>query len=185
MSWHDPAQIGQWFEAYGPRLVLYARQWVGSAADDVVQDAFVSLIGLKAPPDHEQAWLFRAVRNAAFSRLRTRKRRKQREAAVAVKVKDMFIVKPNDLLDAEEVSELVIGLPDDQREVVVLRIWGQLTLEATAEVVGTSVATVFRRYQAGLESIRKSLEQDKTQDKKQDRDQAKEQSCQSNTTRTT
>lgn len=184
MSWHDPAQIGQWFEAYGPRLVLYARQWVGSAADDVVQDAFVSLIGLKAPPDHEQAWLFRAVRNAAISRLRSRKRRKHRETAVAVNVSDMFIVKPNDLLDAAEVSELVSGLPDDQREVVVLRIWGQLTLEATAEVVGTSVATVFRRYQAGLESIRKSLEQDKKPNENQDRDQAKEQPCQSNTTTT-
>lgn len=176
MSWQDPAQIGQWFEAYGPRLVLYARQWVGLAADDVVQDAFVSLIGLKAEPDHIQAWLFRAVRNAAISRLRSRQRRKHRETAVAANVSDMFVAQPDDLLDAEEVSKLVSGLPDDQREVVVLRIWGQLTLEATAEVVDTSVATVFRRYQAGLESIRERLEGEKVE--------LKEQPCQSNTTTT-
>lgn len=169
MSWTDPTQFGSWFEAYGPRLVLYARQWVDGAADDVVQDAFVSLIGLKRSPNDVKAWLFRAVRNAAISRLRSRKRRKKRETAVAMNVSDMFAAKPADLLDAEEISLLVSGLPEDQREVVVLRVWGKLTLEATADVVGTSVATVFRRYQAGLESIRHSLEQSSQQ--------LKEQSC--------
>ncbi len=167
MSWTDPAQIGRWFEAYGPRLVLYARQWVDAAADDVVQDAFVSLIGLKHEPDHVQAWLFRAVRNAAISRLRRRKRRKKRETAVAKGAADLFTAKADDLLDATEISQLVSGLPDDQREVVVLRVWGQLTLEATAEVVGASTATVFRRYQAGLESMRRSLEQANAKTKEQ------------------
>ena len=72
----DPAKIGSWFQAHAGSLVLYAQQWLDrAAAEDVVQGAFVRLMAQGRLPDTVEAYLYRAVRNAAISRLRARKRR--------------------------------------------------------------------------------------------------------------
>ena len=49
-------------------------------------------------------------------------------------------------------------LPVQQREVIVLRIWGGMTLQEVADVVDRPVSTVFSRYRAGLAAIRKEME---------------------------
>lgn len=166
----DAAQIGEWFEAFGPRLRLYARQWVGAAAaDDVVQDAFVGLLGQRIEPGDARAWLFRAVRNAAISRLRSRRARRRREAASAIDAAGWFDAQPGDLIDAHDAARLITQLPDEQREIVVLRIWGELTFAEIATVLDGSVSTVFRRYEAGLSELRRMLEQTcRTHDTKTD-----------------
>jgi RNA polymerase sigma-70 factor (ECF subfamily) len=45
-------------------------------------------------------------------------------------------------------------LPDEQREVVVLKIWGQLTYEEAAAVIGISPNTAASRYRYGIEKLR-------------------------------
>jgi RNA polymerase sigma-70 factor (ECF subfamily) len=45
-------------------------------------------------------------------------------------------------------------LPGEQREVVVLRIWGQLTYEEAAAVIGISPNTAASRYRYGIEKLR-------------------------------
>ncbi|GHT43033.1 hypothetical protein FACS189443_6630 [Planctomycetales bacterium] len=47
-------------------LILYARQWVGTAAEDVVQEAFLKLLTESPPPDSPKSWLYRVVRNHAI-----------------------------------------------------------------------------------------------------------------------
>ena len=37
------------------------------------------------------------------------------------------------------------------------RLWGELSFEQIAEVVGCSASTAFRRYTAGVEDLRKQL----------------------------
>ena len=46
------------------------------------------------------------------------------------------------------------SLPDEQREVVVLKIWGQLTFEEAAAVIGISPNTAASRYRYGLEKLK-------------------------------
>jgi RNA polymerase sigma-70 factor, ECF subfamily len=45
-------------------------------------------------------------------------------------------------------------LPADQREVVVLRIWGQFTFEEAAAIIGISPNTAASRYRYGLEKLK-------------------------------
>jgi hypothetical protein len=59
----DPAALGDWFDAHGAALVVYARQWLDRpAAEDVVQEGFVRLITEPARqrPGNVCAWLYRA-----------------------------------------------------------------------------------------------------------------------------
>lgn len=152
-------RLGRWYQTHGPRLVLYARQWLGAdGAQDVVQDAFVRLMAQRRRPDNISAWLFRCVRNLAISRLRARTYRRRREAQVARDRPAWFDARPEDLVDAQTAAAMVAHLPLDQREVIILRIWGELTFREIAEIVGSTVTTAFRRYGRGLNQIRQALE---------------------------
>ena len=158
MAQLDTSCLGDWFEELAPRLVLYARYWLDAhAAQDAVQDVFIQLMGQSNEPDNIKAWLFRAVRNRAISRLRSRIRRRKREIKVA-RAEPLFNHRPDDLMDAREIAQMLEKLGPQEQEIIVLRIWGELTLQQIAEIVGLSVPTVFRRYKNGLKEIRQALE---------------------------
>jgi RNA polymerase sigma-70 factor (ECF subfamily) len=54
--------------------------------------------------------------------------------------------------------ECLASLPTEQREVIVLKIWHDLTFERIGELVGVSPNTVAGRYRYGLRRIRTCLE---------------------------
>jgi DNA-directed RNA polymerase specialized sigma24 family protein len=58
-------EFARLMDTHGPPLILYARQWC-VAPEDVVQDAFLKLVGLGEPPREAVAWLYRVVRNGAI-----------------------------------------------------------------------------------------------------------------------
>jgi RNA polymerase sigma factor (sigma-70 family) len=142
-------------DAHGPALVLFARQWC-LAPDDAVQDAVLKLAGLRTWPDDPVAWLFRAVRNAAIDRGKADARRRRREQAAAKPV-GWFRESDIDGLDAAAAVAALDALPADQREAIVGRLWGGMTLDQAAAVAGCSVSTAHRRYEAGLAALRHTL----------------------------
>lgn len=159
MQCMPPARLVALFDAHGARLVLYARQWLGrSEAEDVVQDVFVSLMTAPHPPEHAKAWLYKAVRNAAITAVRSGGRRRQRERQVAVHRPEMFEHKAADLIDAAAAETALAKLPQDQREIVVLRIWGQMTLSQVAETVGSAISSVHDAYRSALSALRQAME---------------------------
>ena len=156
----DLGRIGECFEEHAFALLLYARHFVGDElAKDAVQDVFVQLIRLQHPPREIKAWLFAATRNRCISLLRSRQRRRRRETTVVHERATWFKSQTEDLLDAQTITQKLQALDKAQREVIVMRIWGELTLQQIADIVGCSIKTVFHRYESGLQNIRKKLEQ--------------------------
>lgn len=152
-------ELGQLFEQEAGALVLYARQWLEChAAEDAVQDAFIDLVNCRRPPPHPKPWLYRAVRYRALKSLRTDRRRGRREARVTEEAESLIEGGPADAIDAHEAGQALAGLPPEDREIITLRIWGGLTLDQIAGITESSVATVFRRYRAGLDQLRQRLE---------------------------
>ncbi len=141
-----------------PALALYGRQWSpdATAAEDAVQSVLVSLLSLADVPADPLSWAYRAVRNAAVDGARASSRRRKRERAVAPA--DWFEPSAGHRLDAASAEAAVRRLPDELREVVVLRIWGELGFAAIAEVVGCSLSTAHARHAAGLKQLRDILE---------------------------
>src|SRR5438874_331573 len=78
----DVALLGRLVDEHGPALTLYARQWT-DVPEDVVQEAFVKLVGQARAPERIVAWLYRVVRNGAVSAARARLRRFRHEATAA------------------------------------------------------------------------------------------------------
>jgi RNA polymerase sigma-70 factor (ECF subfamily) len=152
-----PLEFSRLVDEHSAALVLYARQWC-SAPEDVVQDALLKLVGQAKKPDHPVAWLYRVVRNGAISAARSAQRRRRHEEAAAERTLAWFIPAEAGGLDEQTASAALGNLPLEQREVIVAHLWGGLTFEQIAALVGCSSSTAHRRYLEGLLALRVKLE---------------------------
>jgi RNA polymerase sigma-70 factor (ECF subfamily) len=156
----DPATLGDWFDAYGAALVLYARQWLDrGAAEDVVQEVFVRLVAQPGErPANPRAWLYRATRNAAIGAARSLWRRGRRERDVAREHSEWFQPRPEDPIDARAAQAALESLPAAQREIILLRLWSGMTLAEISNVTGAPLSTVHDHYRKGLAGVRGVME---------------------------
>lgn len=147
------------FSELGPGLLLFARQWVQSVADaeDIVQEAFVRFWRRNHSIEN-RGLLYAMVRSIALDLIRRDSRRARREA-VAVSETEQS-VEPQFQLEDEAQQALALALdhlPKDQREVLVMKIWNELTFAEIAEALGISQNTAASRYRYGLAALRKTL----------------------------
>ena len=121
--------------------------------------AFVRLMGQRREPTDVQAWLYRTVRNEAVTRLRRRARRCRGNWLRSAGQPRWFESRPEDLIDAQRAQEILMTLPVERREVVLLRIWGQLSLKQIGGIVGRPLTTVQSRCKAALAAIKERMQE--------------------------
>jgi RNA polymerase sigma factor (sigma-70 family) len=121
-----------------------------------VQVSFCKLAAQSTWPDDPPAWLFKVVRNAALDAAKSDRRRKQREEQVARPVY-WFQETSIDGLDAEVAVSALESLPTELREVIIARLWGDLSLQQISELMGCSISTTHRRFEAGILTLRERL----------------------------
>ncbi len=144
---------------FAPRLILYAASLLTdrAAAEDAVHAVFLRLLAAPAIPDSEAGFLFRAVRNESLDALRSRRRAFQARARLF----DPRASDPRDELEHAEfrsrVERELAALPEEQREVVVLKIWGDLTFPEIAAVLAATEKTVEHRYYRALAALESRL----------------------------
>jgi RNA polymerase sigma-70 factor (ECF subfamily) len=156
MSVISAETVTRLWDAHCAALVLYARQWCDTP-EDVVQEAFLLLVRQVVMLDNPLGWLYRVVRNRAINAGRSRGRRSRREAIVATRGEPWFETTEGDRLDGVAATEALKQLPDNQREAIIARLWGGLSFEEMASMSGSSLSSVYRCYQRGLESLRERL----------------------------
>jgi RNA polymerase sigma-70 factor (ECF subfamily) len=159
------------FSQMAPGLVLFARQWTRSPADaeDIVQEAFVrfwrkqhqisnpEIIGARELV-RSRGLLYAMVRSIALDFLRRDSRRARRESVVVAESDSA--VQPEFAIENESQQELVAAmalLPNEQREVLVMKIWNDLTFAEIASVLGISQNTAASRYRYALAALKKNF----------------------------
>jgi RNA polymerase sigma-70 factor (ECF subfamily) len=154
----DAELLGRLLDCHGRALALYAAQWTDSP-DDCVQEAFVELARQLTAPNHVVGWLYRVVKNRALNAARGARRRREREAR---SMAGRFVIRQQpatfDRIDASGVVEALDHLAADDREIIVMRIWGGLTFEEIAAAHSISVSSAHRLYGRALETLRQRLE---------------------------
>ena len=147
------------FSQLAPGLVLFARQWVQSRADaeDIVQEAFVR-IWRRQHSIQNRGLLFAAVRSISLDLLRRDARRARREATAVLESEQT--IEPHFAGDDESqraLADAVDRFPVEQREVVVMKIWNELTFQEIGTALGISQNTAASRYRYALTNLKKNL----------------------------
>jgi RNA polymerase sigma-70 factor, ECF subfamily len=135
----------------GPALLAYARSIVRSRAEaeDALQQVFVKLMAPDAVlPREPRPYLFRAVRNTCLNRRRSASRQTTPPLEVMFEAPDGR----RDL--ALDLQKELAELPDEQREIVMLRVWGEMTIEEAAQVLEIPANTAASRYRYALAKLR-------------------------------
>lgn len=127
-------------------------------ASDVSQDAFVTayenLSGLRKPSIFGP-WLMKITRRRAIDWAR-----RKRDEAPLESVIPATIHNPNGQLDEEKrwLLTAVMKLPESERQVIMLRYFGDNRVNHVAEIVGRSVGTVTKQLSRAHKRLRKILE---------------------------
>ena len=150
--------VDELFELLADPLYHYALSITRqiSSAEEVLQDVFMQLV---RDPDRLErvrdikSYLFRSVRNRAYNHERDGVRE------VPVEPSELF-EHPDGSLDHGEaiaVQQMLAFLPDEQREVLVLKIWEGLTFREIGEILEISANTAASRYRYGLQHLKTLL----------------------------
>lgn len=153
------------FQRYHARVFAFAVKLTGDRhlAEDLAQRAFLNLY--KKPPPGTgratfKALVFTVVRNESLNELKRRGRRREGTLDGAPEHAD-GAAGPGELaeerIDGEKLRQALAQLPDDDREVVLLREAEGLTFREVCEVTGLTRDTVRWRLARGLEALRKLL----------------------------
>jgi RNA polymerase sigma-70 factor (ECF subfamily) len=151
------------YDRFGQRLYRTALSMLGCRedAEDTVQEVFVAVWQARRRVTESQdltAYLFTALRRAA-GRCAARRARAPRLSDIAVHEAVAPLAQHYDGANpySEQLQRALLALPTEQREVVALKIDGELTFAEIARVLDVSINTAASRYRYALEKLRCSL----------------------------
>lgn len=164
------AQAGQaWalrivHEALAPKVAAYLRARGAAEPDDLTSEVFLTVFAKLPTVSGGAAGLRTFTFSVAHARLVDDLRRRSRREPVVPydpASDDRAAGSAEDdalsALGTERVRRLLATLVPDQRDVLVLRILGELTVEQVAEALGKSTGAVKQLQRRGLLALRRTL----------------------------
>jgi RNA polymerase sigma-70 factor (ECF subfamily) len=151
----EPDWQEQLYRDKAAELILYGRALGLShnEAEDIVQELSQTLLTKDAPPDQPAHYLVRSFRNRAFNHRQTLWRRLTRE----LESRRWFERESAASQEEDSAVRCLESLPPLQREVIVLKIWHDLTFDEIGTLLDVSPHTAAGRYRYGLEKLRACL----------------------------
>jgi len=152
------------YEKYLGRMLTLAMGLLNDrgAAEDVVQDVFVSFAQSRRTL-RSRGSLSGYLAASVVNRVRDYRRRQRRRAASSDEQTDRAQgpMSPDQAVILDEQAKLlndaIAELPDEQREVVLLRLKADMKFRDIAKLQRTSVNTILSRYRYSLEKLRSTL----------------------------
>ncbi len=149
MTWN------QWVDRHAPAALLFARQITGSLADaeDSVQEGFMRFWKHRHGAREPVALLYAGVRSAALDLKRSAARRRVRDEKAALQSPMLTALDSDAAARRDSLERALAELPLEQREVVILKIWSELTFAQIADALQISANTAASRYRYALEKL--------------------------------
>lgn len=134
--------------------VLGDRHLAKDAAQDTFVRAYERLAGLRKP-EAFGAWLMKIARRCALDLARRRPKEAQLDTEIANAAES-----PNGQLDEskQQLLDAVVRLPKAEKQVVMLRYFGDNSVKEVAEIVDRSVGTVTKQLSRAHKRLRNLLE---------------------------
>lgn len=162
----DERAYSELYDRFGGRLYRTALGMLGRRedAEDVVQEVFMGILQSRHRLLDVQdltGYLFAALRRAAGGCAKRRAQSSALAAAAASALSAAADQQDRSSPCSERLQRALLSLPDEQREVISLKIDGELTFAQIGQVIGASMNTAASRYRYALEKLRAALEASK------------------------
>jgi len=157
---HSSQDWRAWFARNGAWLRLIACQWARSEADadDVLQEAFVRFWKHQRHlPGNPNALVVTSIRRSGLDLLRRSDRRALREKVVGDDQETVTWFEPESDPRLAALAESLKLLPAEQREIVVLKVWGDLTFDEIGEQLSISPNTAASRWRYSMQALRRNI----------------------------
>ena len=159
----DDSALEKLSRIWYPNVYRYALRFTGKVemAKEVAQLTFVSITknikGLRDPSSFTP-WVFRIAANQCRNLLRKQKFHEPLEVIYSQKANDR---RPDEILERSEaidkVKKALLTIPEEQREVIIMKEYEGLKFREIAQILNTSENTVKSRMYYGLTALKKSL----------------------------
>ena len=170
----DKSAISQLIERHSRRVKEYIRMMVkdNDVADDIFQETFIKAVrvideGRYTDNGKFLSWILRIAHNQVIDYFRSRKQQKQvNETDAGYNVLGTLRFAEPTIEDemvatqiSSDVRRLVDQLPEEQREVVMMRYYSGLSFKDIAEQTDVSINTALGRMRYALINLRKLIKE--------------------------
>lgn len=170
----DRAAISQLIDRHTHRVRDYIRMMVKDhdVADDILQETFIKAVrvideGRYADTGKFLSWILRIAHNLVIDHFRSQKNAKTvSESDAGYNMLGTLRFAERTVEDAmissqieEDVRRLVDRLPDEQREVVIMRYYSGLSFQEIADQTDVSINTALGRMRYALINLRKMVKE--------------------------
>ena len=170
----DRNAISQLIERHSRRVRDYIQMMVkdGDVADDIFQETFIKAVrvideGRYTDNGRFLSWILRIAHNQVIDHFRAQKQNRQlNEAEAGYDVLGTLRLAERTVEDeivceqiASDVRRMVELLPDEQREVVMMRYYSGLSFKEIAEQNGVSINKALGRMRYALINLRKMIKE--------------------------
>ena len=152
LNWND------WLGKHGPQLLLFARTQTRCEADaeDLLQEAVVESAGKSEGNPPDLPLVYATLRRRAIDLARKTDCRTAREEVTTERSETCWF---DDTIEQKETAQLIDraikNMPEKFREVVMLKIWSELTFAQIAQTLDIPLNTAASRYRYGLEILKR------------------------------
>lgn len=152
---------------------IYSKLSDRDVADDVFQDTFIKVIKtLKTKLYNEEGkflpWVMRIAHNLIIDHYRKNKKmpmlRETEEFSIFSLISDKANNIEQELISFQvenDIQKIIQELPKDQKEVVMMRIYQDLSFKEISDLTGVSINTALGRMRYALQNLRKVIEKNK------------------------
>ena len=149
---------------------IYSKISDRDISDDIFQDTFVKVIKtLKSNSYNEEGkflpWLMRIAHNLIIDHFRRNKKmpmfRETEEFSIFSIMTDHSLTVENQIIAdqvQEDLKKIIEELPEDQKEVLVMRIYQDLSFKEISELTGVSINTALGRMRYAIMNLRKVID---------------------------
>jgi RNA polymerase sigma-70 factor (ECF subfamily) len=149
---------------------IYSKLPDRDLADDIFQDTFVKVIKtLKSNSYNEEGkflpWVMRIASNLIIDHFRRNKKmpmlRETEEFSIFCILKDSSPNIEKQMITSqveEDLRKIIKELPEDQREVLIMRMYQDLSFKEISDLTGVSINTALGRMRYALMNIRKVID---------------------------
>ena len=158
----ETLSLAQVYDEHAQALFAFVLNLTRDETDtrDVLQEIFLKLARQPSLLDKvhsPRAFLLRMAHNLAVDQIRRRTTRQANYDRLAAEPVELFEASPDDQTFRDQLAAALTELPPDQRAVVHLKLWEEMTFEEIAATLDIPPNTAASRYRYGIDKLRDRL----------------------------